>query len=680
MRVRKITRSILIIIALFINIILWQNCVPAFQSTGAGAIDSLGSGPGGGGDGVDPDPGPIDLSGGFPRFQKIIQDNCVQCHGGANSTHPEIVDYSNLTTLSNWANHPKKLLIGGEPTKSLLYRRLRNSKGINDPAIQTMPKNARPLSDSDISFIEKFIKGLPKVDNICKDHNPKPSHVSLRRLSKTELINSIKTILDINYNFTTLPDIGGGPFRNSGFGQVTDQNYFDSYYEGISDITNTFINQNKNQNCFNQSGTQQNTCLTNQLNSIAELAYRKQLDQADKATYLDVVNKLNNNSEFNYTAKDKLEAGLLAILASPKFLYLIREGNGSGLKRYNDFEIATRVNLALFKSTPDRDLWNLAKNGKFSNTTEYKKIIADLLRNNSSHKSYSENLLTGWLDINKVKELKFNESIFNINQTNLDLILTDMRNESVEILTDIVSSKKSVNSIITGNTRFLNERLSKHYNINSNIRGNNLQKYDLPNNSPYADIGLFASTLLVKGSHPDRGSLIMRGLDVHLNFNCGTMGSAPENTPEIEEDDLGPNATEREIALAHTKSAACAGCHRAMDPYGIALGNFDALGRYKTKDRFGNNIDSKTEINNFSIADHKDMARAIAYDNKFKSCFAGVNINYFTTANMDLTNSHSDYCESRKISENLTGNNDNIQSLITSIFNSDYFLKWNDSN
>jgi len=659
---------------------LWQNCAPSFQSTGDFNTDGINSELGGTAPTINGNPVSVNTQKSFPRFKALIKNNCTSCHGAANTQFPEIVNFLKLETLSDWVNHPKRLLMGGEPTKSLLYRRLKNSRGVNDSAIQTMPKNKAALSSNDITFIESFINGIPKVENICKDHTPKPSNVSLRRLTKKELINSVKTTLDIDYNFQSLPDVGGGIFGNSGSGQVTDQSYFESYYDGISDIANTYVNQNKNNVCFNKNGNEQTSCLSNQLSAIAELSYRKVLNQNDRNSFMSAVNKLSNNSEFNYTAKDKLEVGLMAILTSPNFLYLIREGSGTGFKAYTDFELATKVSLTLFKSTIDRDLWNLAKDGKFSNQTEYKKIINDLLNNTSSHRGYAENLLTGWLDIDAIKDLQIDDSVFGINQNQFSPIANDMRNESIEILRDIVTTNKPINSVISGNTRFLNQRLSSHYKINSNLNGNNLQKFELPNSSPYSNIGLLASTLLVKTSHPDRASLILRGLDVHLKFNCGTMGQAPANTPEIEGDELGPNATEREVALAHTKSSACAGCHRAMDPYGIALGNFDALGRYNTKDRFGNNIDSTTVINEFSIKDHKDMARAMAHDDGFKSCFAGVNINYFTASNMDLENSHSDYCESRKISEKLVGNNDNIKSLISNILNSDYFLKWNDSN
>ena len=37
------------------------------------------------------------------------------------------------------------------------------------------------------------------------------------------------------------------------------------------------------------------------------------------------------------------------------------------------------------------------------------------------------------------------------------------------------------------------------------------------------------------------------------------------------------------IAL-HRESAACAGCHRKIDPLGLAFENYDAIGRWRTEE------------------------------------------------------------------------------------------------
>jgi hypothetical protein len=99
------------------------------------------------------------------------------------------------------------------------------------------------------------------------------------------------------------------------------------------------------------------------------------------------------------------------------------------------------------------------------------------------------------------------------------------------------------------------------------------------------------AAFLAASASGEVGTPIRRGLLIREQLLCQTLPPPPPNVPSIEKIDIRPNASIRERLDVHARTAACAACHRQLDPVGFGLLGFDAIGAPRTKDAWGNPVD-----------------------------------------------------------------------------------------
>jgi hypothetical protein len=151
----------------------------------------------------------------------------------------------------------------------------------------------------------------------------------------------------------------------------------------------------------------------------------------------------------------------------------------------------------------------------------------------------------------------------------------------------IARTDRSVLELIDSDYTFLNESLAKFYAI-SGVEGKEMRKVALPKDSPRGGVLTHASVLMVT-SNPTRTSPVKRGLFVLDNF-LGTPTPPPPadlDIPSLDEAAEGAKGepSMRALMSLHRSMALCASCHARMDPLGLGLENFNALGMYRDKER-----------------------------------------------------------------------------------------------
>jgi len=159
-----------------------------------------------------------------------------------------------------------------------------------------------------------------------------------------------------------------------------------------------------------------------------------------------------------------------------------------------------------------------------------------------------------------------------------------MRRETELFFRHIVREDRPVVDLFSADYTFVDERLARHYGI-PNVVGAEFRK------ASYADDrrrGLLAhGSILTLTSHADRTSPVLRGKWV-MEVLLGTPPPPPPpNVPDLEataESEDGRLRTVRERMEQHRANAACASCHRMIDPIGLALENFDVTGAWRIKD------------------------------------------------------------------------------------------------
>jgi hypothetical protein len=191
-----------------------------------------------------------------------------------------------------------------------------------------------------------------------------------------------------------------------------------------------------------------------------------------------------------------------------------------------------------------------------------------------------------------------------------------MRRETEMLFEHIVQKDRSVLELLDSDYTFLNERLAKHYGIDT-VKGDEMRLVNLPPDSPRGGI-LTQGTVLVTTSNPDRTSPVKRGLFILDNLLGIPPAPPPPDVPALEEaaKAVGKTPTLRETLQLHRSQALCSSCHNRMDPLGLALENFNALGRWRDKER-GQAIDAAGQlITGESFNNVREMKRILVNDHR----------------------------------------------------------------
>ena len=192
-----------------------------------------------------------------------------------------------------------------------------------------------------------------------------------------------------------------------------------------------------------------------------------------------------------------------------------------------------------------------------------------------------------------------------------------MRRETELTFDHVLRGDRSLLELLDADYTFLNERLARQYGIDG-VTGDQMRLVKLPPDSPRGGVLTQASVLAVT-SNPDRTSPVKRGLFVLENLLGTPPPPAPPDIPALEEAETavkGRPPTLREQLAAHRNQPLCASCHNRMDPLGLALENFNALGRWRDTDR-GEPVRPAGElITGERFADVKELKKLLATDRR----------------------------------------------------------------
>ncbi|HXD00726.1 MAG TPA: DUF1592 domain-containing protein [Verrucomicrobiae bacterium] len=169
-----------------------------------------------------------------------------------------------------------------------------------------------------------------------------------------------------------------------------------------------------------------------------------------------------------------------------------------------------------------------------------------------------------------------------------DALRKDMQSEVEMYFSHIVHDDRNVVELVDSDYTFLNERLAKHYALtNLNITGADLRLVTLPTNCPRGGVLTMGSVLAVT-SNPTRTSPVKRGLFILDNILGTPSPPPPPNIPPLEDSESAFSnhpPVLREVLELHRSQPICASCHDRLDPPGLALENFNAMGMWRDKER-----------------------------------------------------------------------------------------------
>ena len=315
------------------------------------------------------------------------------------------------------------------------------------------------------------------------------------------------------------------------------------------------------------------------LKSLMRRAYRRPVTDADLQGPLALYQKARDD-EGDFDAG--IEMALSAVLVSPEFLFRV-ERDPAGIApntayRVSDLELASRLSFFLWSSIPDDQLLDLAVAGRLHEPTVLDRQVRRMLADSRSQ-SLVTNFAEQWLRLRNLDSITPDMRLFPDFDDNLRQAF---RKETELFFESILREDRSVLDLLNANYTFLNERLAKHYGI-PNVYGTRFRRVELDEDSWRGGL-LRQGSILTVTSYATRTSPVLRGKFV-LDTLLGVPPPPPlPDVPALKDNTVNGNLSVRERLSEHRTNAVCAPCHNMMDPLGLSLEKYDAVGRRRSSE------------------------------------------------------------------------------------------------
>ena len=404
------------------------------------------------------------------------------------------------------------------------------------------------------------------------------------------------------------------------------------------------------------------------LTRFATTAFRRPVDGPTVDRLVSIAEGVSRQSGKRF--EDGIAQAMVAVLASPRLLFRVEETQPGGATRasafIDEYALATRLSYFLWSTLPDEELFRLAGRGQLRKNlpAQVRRMLAD-----AKSDAFMQNFPGQWLQVRDVDGIDINarsvlardngeeKELERLRQqirkqqenrgTNRNATATPeqkaeqereaavrrkffrptleldgplrraMRQETEMSFAEVVRKDRSVLELLDSDYTFLNEKLAKHYGL-TNVVGNEMRRVTLPADSARGGL-LTQGAVLVVTSNPTRTSPVKRGLFILDNILGAPPAPPPPDIPPLEDAEKtfkDREPTLKEILALHREKPLCHSCHNRMDPLGLALENFNAMGMQREKER-GQTIEVGGKlITGETFGDVRALKRILATDRR----------------------------------------------------------------
>jgi hypothetical protein len=329
--------------------------------------------------------------------------------------------------------------------------------------------------------------------------------------------------------------------------------------------------------CHPGAGDSESLCAQNILSRLAHRAYRRSLSEEDVHAVMHVYDQGRAGADF----ETGIRRGIERILTAPDFLFRLEGATvrPRAVARISDIDLASRLSFFLWSSIPDDELLSLAEKGRLSDPRTLEQQVHRMLVDKRSS-AFRENFFGQWLYLRNIATLR--PDIVAFPDFNDDL-REAFRLETELFLQTQLEEDRSAMELLTANYTFLNETLARHYDI-PGVYGSHFRRVTYPDGRRAGILG--QASILAVTSYPNRTSPVVRGKWLLENIFGTPPPPPPPSVPPFPEQE--GKATEapsvRERLEQHRRNPVCSACHSAIDPFGFAFENFDAMGKWRSTD------------------------------------------------------------------------------------------------
>lgn len=356
---------------------------------------------------------------------------------------------------------------------------------------------------------------------------------------------------------------------------------------------------------------------------LATQAFRRPLTLPERDALLAVYSGVKTDGG---SVAEATQYAVYAIFSSPHFLYRPEFGMAaSAAGPLSPYEMASQLSYFLTDAPPDAELLAAAASGALNTREQLEPHVTRLLQSDATRLNLETALFAYFgvpmLDsvvVDPMKAPDFTQGLRNAMYREAQLFFGDVL--WARPLSDLLTSRRS----------FVNQGLATLYGVDFPPAGGALDAdgfaaVTLPDNR--AGLVTMAAFLTAR-SRPDTPSVVGRGLMVNATLLCAQNPPFPEaQAAEIDAvSAMLEHETERKKADYRGTTPPCLACHRLFDQYGVALENYDVIGKYRTVDDEGRAIDPAVTLpesaGGAAVANAVQMAEQLASGGAFATCMA----------------------------------------------------------
>ncbi len=506
--------------------------------------------------------------------------------------------------------------------------------------------------------------GAPVVPNPPAN----PGFVVARRLNRTEYNNTVRDLLGTTVtpgNDFPADDLGGD-FDTVGSALSLSPAYVMAYEQAAQALTTELFAADaarKARILTCNVDTEGDSCAQTILTAFVRRAWRRPITAEELQSLMTPVAKAR---ELGLTAGEGLRSALTAVLLSPHFIFKLEidpDPNSRAVRRLTPLELATRLSYALWSTMPDDTLNQAADSGQLA-TDEQVGAQVDRMLADARADALLDGFAGRWLaysglETHEVEAAKFPKYTTAVSRA--------MKTEAMRFVQEFLRGTRPVSEMLNAKFTFVNSSLATFYGLDaSGASATQFVRVDT-SNSPRAGL-LTLGALLTTTSYAQRTSPVRRGEFVFSHLMCDTIPPPPPDVASLP--DVSNAATMRERLALHRADPACAACHNLMDPIGLGLETYDAIGSYRTLEGTVAIDASGTLPDGRAFNGAVELGNLLAGDARFPLC---VTKKFMTFAIGRLLNQSDDVAWASYLSGRSLAAGGSLSSVIRTVLLSDGF-------
>jgi hypothetical protein len=349
-------------------------------------------------------------------------------------------------------------------------------------------------------------------------------------------------------------------------------------------------------------------CASNFLSKVGRLLYRRPLSDDELAVFVTSAGAGAKSLKDFYAG---LEAALEAMLISPEVLFVVERAEpdpqNTGRLRLDAYSLASRLSYFLWDAAPDDELLAAAESGELQTKRGRVRTVDRMLaspRLADGMRAFFDDMF----QFNAFRTVAKDSTIY----PDFTSVTAEAAREQTlrTVIAQLIVEEKDYRDLFTSRSSFMTPALAI---LHETPAAPGWRPYTLPPDSPRAGL-LTQISFLSLHAHPGRSSPTLRGKALREVLLCQHVPDPPPNVDfSIVNNPDANYPTQRDRVNAHLQNASCAGCHKIMDPIGLALENFDGEGGFRTQEN-GVRIDASGALDGVKYNDALGLVQAV-HDN-----------------------------------------------------------------